>query len=71
MELLLENGAHIDQRNANGQRPTYMLKLIPGCKINVLRFTDLKCLAAATVSKHAIAYRDEVPRMLEDFIESH
>ena len=39
VELLLDNGAHIDLRNAHGQRPTSMLRNIPGCQINPLHFT--------------------------------
>ena len=39
VDMLLANGAHIDLRNAHGQRPTSLLKNIPGCTINPLHFT--------------------------------
>ena len=54
VELLLDNGAHIDLRNAHGQRPTSMMRNIPECQINPLRYTTLRCLAAAAVTKHGL-----------------
>ncbi len=71
VELLLANGAHIDARNASSQRPSDLLRAIPGCKINLLHFTTLRCLAAAAISKHSLPYKREVPKMLEDFVEVH
>ena len=56
VELLLDNGAHIDLRNAHGQRPTSMLRNIPGCQINPLKYTSLRCLAAAAVTQHGLRY---------------
>ncbi len=71
VELLLANGAHIDARNAGSQRASDLLKTIPGCKINPLQFTTLRCLAAAAISKHSLHFKGEVPKMLEDFVEVH
>jgi len=70
-ELLLANGAHIDVRNDCGQRPVDMLKAIPGCKVNPLHYTTLRCLAATAIVKHSLPYKGEVPSMLEDFVEAH
>ena len=56
VELLLDNGAHIDLRNAHGQRPTSMMRNVPECQINPLRYTTLRCLAAAAVTKHGLRY---------------
>jgi hypothetical protein len=67
----LENGGHIDARNANSQRPIDLLRLIPDCKINPLQFTTLKCLAARVIVSNGLPYKDEVPSMLEGFIEAH
>lgn len=39
--------------------------------VNPVKYTSLKCLAARTIQKHGIAYRDEVPRALYEFIECH
>jgi len=71
VELLLDNGAHIDLRNAHGQRPTSMMRNIPECQINPLRYTTLRCLAAAAVTKHGLRYKDVVPHVLEEVIEAH
>ena len=71
VEILLENGAHIDARNAAAQRPIDLLKMIPDCKINPLQFTNLKCLAARVITEQNLPYKNEVPAMLEGFIEAH
>lgn len=71
MELLLEHGAHIDVRNAYDQKPADMLREIPGCKVNALNYTTLKCLAAAVVAKSGVEFRGEVPKQLEEFIRTH
>jgi ankyrin repeat protein len=71
VELLLDNGAHIDLRNAHGQRPTSMLRNIPGCQINPLKYTSLRCLAAAAVTQHGLRYKNVVPHVLEEVIEAH
>jgi hypothetical protein len=71
VEILLENGAHIDARNSTAERPIDLLRIIPDCKINPLQFTTLKCLAARVIISNRLAYKDEVPAMLEGFIEAH
>ncbi len=71
VEMLLSNGAHVDARNASSQRPTDLLRAIPGCKVNPLQFTTLRCLAAAAISKHSVCYEGQVPEVLEDFVKVH
>jgi Fem-1 family protein b len=71
VEVLLEHGAHIDARNASSERPIDLLKLIPDCKINSLQFTTLKCLAARVIASHNLPFKNEVPSMLEGFIDAH
>jgi len=71
VETLLDHGAHIDARNANGQRPLDMLKLISDCKINPLQYLTLRCLAAGAIVRHRLPYKQEIPTMLEEFIEAH
>lgn len=71
VEILLDNGAHIDARNSVSQRPTDMLRLIPECKTNPLQYTTLKCLAARVIAQNQLPYKQEIPAMLEGFIEAH
>lgn len=39
--------------------------------VNPVKYTRLTCLAARTIQKYGIKYRDEVPKALHEFIESH
>ena len=71
VQLLLDNGAHIDLRNVNGEKPSEMLKSVPGCKINPLNHISLKCMAATVISEKRLPYVGEVPSMLEEFIQTH
>ena len=74
VEILLDNGAHIDIRNAASDRPVDMLKRVPdgaGLKINPLHYITLKCLSARVVAAHGVPYKEEIPSMLEEFIQAH
>ncbi len=48
-----------------------MLAKVPSSGVQPLHYVSLKCLAAAAVQRHAIAYRNEVPVSLEPFIQMH
>lgn len=39
--------------------------------VNPVKYTRLTCLAARTIQKHGIQYKNEVPKALHEFIESH
>lgn len=39
--------------------------------VKPVMFTRLTCLAAKTIQKYGINYDNEVPRFLNEFIESH
>jgi len=74
VEILLDNGAHIDIRNKEFDRPVDMLRRVPdgaGSKINPLHYITLKCLAARVVAKHGVPYKEEIPAILEEFIQAH
>ena len=74
VEVLLDNGAHIDIRNKEFDRPVDMLRRVPdgaGSKINPLHYITLKCLAARVVAKHGVPYKEEIPAILEEFIQAH
>ena len=74
VEILLDNGAHIDIRNNESDRPVDMLKRVPegaGSKINHLHYTTLKCLAARVVADNRVPYKEEIPEILEEFIQAH
>uniref|UniRef100_A0A1B0DPA9 Ankyrin repeat protein n=1 Tax=Phlebotomus papatasi TaxID=29031 RepID=A0A1B0DPA9_PHLPP len=71
-QTLVDHGAHLDAKNAEGATFESLLR---GQQlrelVNPVKYTSLKCLAARTIQKHGIAYRDEVPRALYEFIECH
>lgn len=69
--FLLDNGAHIDSRNYHLQRPIDLLGAIDDCKVNPLQYTTLKCLAARVITSYNLPYKNEIPSMLEDFVEAH
>ena len=71
VQCLLNHGGHIDQTNAEGERPSSMLAKVPTSNIHPLHYISLKCLAAAVIQRHGIAYRNEVPVSLEPFIQMH
>ncbi|KAK4875083.1 hypothetical protein RN001_011505 [Aquatica leii] len=71
IKLLLHYGAHIDQPNCLGERPTETLALNPLNDIHVLNYITLKCLCAAVINKHKIQYKDQVPKSLEFLIQQH
>lgn len=71
IQLLLQHGSHIDQTNADGERPSVMLLKIPSCGINPHQHISLKCLAATVIRASKIQYRNEIPLSLEPFIEMH
>jgi len=71
VSFLLDKGAHIDSRNYHLQRPLDLLKVQKDCKINPLQYTTLKCLAARVISTYNLPYKNEIPSMLEDFVEAH
>lgn len=75
IKLLLSHGAHIDQPNASGRTP-YNEILIQDSKnnssdIHVLNYITLKCLCATVIAKYKIAYRNQIPRTLENFVKLH
>ncbi|RWS02806.1 Protein fem-1-like protein, partial [Dinothrombium tinctorium] len=71
INVLLENGAHIDRRNAIGNQPYKLLSSIAECTVNPLKFVTLKCLAARKIVERKISYIGEVPSELENFIRIH
>lgn len=72
VNVLLQYGAHIDQRNSDGDQAHSQLAAIPECHVNPLHYTSLKCLAARQIVLHGIPYQPgEIPIMLEDFIKLH
>lgn len=71
VELLLRNGAHIDQKDLTGNQPCRRLAVINRCKINPLRYTTLKCLASIKVKLNNLIYKGVVPIEIENFIDLH
>lgn len=72
IKLMLSRGGHIDQVNAEGERPTSMLlKHSDGSAIHPLEHISLQCLAASAVKAYCLPYKGECPVSLEGFIELH
>ena len=70
VNILLENGAHFDSvtPRSNETFSSIQNKL----RINPLRYTNLQCLAANTISKYqSQGYKFDVPYQLERFVNSH
>lgn len=71
-QTLLNHGAHLDTKNANGETFESLLENQKIHQIvNPVKYTTLKCLAAKTIQKHRIKYENQVPASLYQFIESH
>ena len=68
MELLLENGALLNPRNCMGEKPLNMIKFVNEEIGNV---STLKCLAAVTIARTGLKYKDQIPSILHDYIEVH
>ncbi|XP_055634300.1 protein fem-1 homolog C-like [Toxorhynchites rutilus septentrionalis] len=71
IHTLIEHGAHLDLPNLLGDRPSSMLRRISMNDICLGQQISLKCLSANVIVKSGVSYRNEVPRMLEDFIRAH
>lgn len=71
VQVLLQHGAHLDRRNANGNQPHRMLSGISECNVNPLQHITLRCLAARKIVERRIPYVGEVPASLENFVKIH
>jgi len=75
VDLLLDNGAHLDQSNFNGNQPLKQLLSIKESKIEPMKYISLKCLAARKVnqiySSHKEKFRNREASFLEDFVNLH
>ena len=71
VQLLLDHGAHLDQANKRGERPSLTLGKNTRNTVNLLNYTTLRCLAAVVVCNNKIPYRGQVPSTLESFVMLH
>jgi hypothetical protein len=78
IKYLLDNGAHLDARNIDFQKPTdfldgnQMSEQILYSYINPLKYLSLKCFAAQVIKKHDIRYsQDNLPKSLVEFLSYH
>ncbi|XP_037945042.1 protein fem-1 homolog A [Teleopsis dalmanni] len=69
--LLLDNGADLDQPNKSDERPFNLIASNPTNTVHLLNYVTLKCLAATVLSKYKIPYKNEIPKVLEAFVEQH
>ncbi|XP_074035355.1 protein fem-1 homolog CG6966 isoform X3 [Leptinotarsa decemlineata] len=71
-QVLLNNGAHIDLVNINGETFSDLLKEQQVHEIvNTTKYTRLSCAAARVIQQFKIPYKGVVPVALESFIEVH
>ena len=74
VDLLLDNGAHLDQSNFNGNQPLKQLLSIKESKIEPLKYISLKCLAARKLhqiySSHK-EFKHSEAGFLQDFVNIH
>lgn len=70
---LLENGAHLDAVNADERTFADLVKPRQPVHevVNVLKFTNLQCLAARVIQRHNIPHAGLLPTKLSDFVELH
>jgi len=71
VEVLLNNGAHVDLKNKNGVRPSHNMITNQACTISVIRYMSLKCLCAQVIANNRLNFKGEVPEVLETFIQAH
>lgn len=70
---LLNNGAHLDAVNAEERTFADLVKPRQPVHeiVNVLKFTNLQCLAAKIIQKHNIPHKGQLPTKLSDFVDLH
>lgn len=71
VKLLLDHGAHLDQSNKAGERPSLTIGSNTRSTVNLVNYTTLCCLAAVVVCKNKIPYRGQIPSTLENFVALH
>ncbi|XP_026472719.1 protein fem-1 homolog CG6966 isoform X1 [Ctenocephalides felis] len=71
VQMLLENGAHVDQPNKVGECPFEMIQKNSSNVIPLVNYLSLKCLASTIVCKHKIKYKGQIPKTLEAFVKYH
>lgn len=72
VQLLLDNGAHLDQPNASGEMPLHKVNESPfNLDLRILQYVNLKCLCARAVATYKIPYKNQIPKTVEDFVEAH
>ncbi|KAK3609218.1 hypothetical protein CHS0354_035158 [Potamilus streckersoni] len=70
LKCLLDNGAHVDMFNCEGQSALAMLKNqgLPICPLN---YVTLRCLSAAAVVRSRIPFEEDIPTALIPFVKMH
>ena len=72
VKVLLEAGAHIDFTNESGVTPFKALENASFSGIVCpVRYVTLQCLAAATIKRCGIVFRDQLPPKIADFVSQH
>ncbi|XP_013773127.1 protein fem-1 homolog C-like [Limulus polyphemus] len=70
-KLLLQHGAHLDTRNLDNKTPLEMINNIGRLNVYPLRHLTLQCLAAQTIMKHKVPFKDVLRHNLAAYVEAH
>lgn len=69
--LLLQHGAHLDTPDLRDICPKDIL-LAHACKINIMPYVSLKCLAANIILKERVPFgKDDLPKSMHELVEMH
>lgn len=71
VRVLLDYGAHLDQPNRSSERPLNLITNNASNQIPLMKYLSLKCMAASSIIKHKVMYRQQIPSALEAFVELH
>ena len=69
--VLLEHGAHLDTPDLRDICPKDIL-LAHACKLNIMPYVSLKCLAANIILKDRVSFdKDDLPRAMYELVQMH
>lgn len=72
IQLLLDNGAHLDLPNKLNDHPAQYISMNPATNVPLANYTTLMCCAATTIVRYRIPYKGgQLPATLEKFVSIH
>lgn len=71
VQLLLNNGGHIDICNRSGTSPYDLLSKASSLGIQPFHHMTLKCHVARVIMQSGIEFKGQIPKILENFVSLH